>query len=387
MSVSEDGLVARAEALLPALAAREAETARDREVPRETVAAYHEAGLLRALQPRAFGGAQLGFRAFSRTVETLARACASSAWVYAVLAEHQWVIGSFPEQAQRDVWGENPRAVASSSLSPRNIARVVPGGYELSGDFPFSSGSRHAPWAILGANRGDRSGPTHYHLVPMDQLQRVDDWHVLGLRGTGSQTLRADRIYVPAHRTVALADLRAGTTPGAAVWRDDPLLRAPRDYLVPFSLPPVGFALARRSQGIVLPALRARRANTQAPQMGAETAEIAVAEACSEIDAAHLVMHTARDVACGAVDAGTPITQEMLLTARRDVGFAQRLIRNAVQRLCDTLGSHIVYDSSALQAILRDVLTIGTHRVWSWDAVMLPYGQWRLGNGGKGPPP
>ncbi len=374
-----DEFLARARALLADLARREVETAARREVSAETVAAFHAAGLPRVLQPRAFGGAQLGFATFSRIVEELAGVCAASAWVYAVLGEHQWVIACFSEKAQRDVWGENPQAVASSSLAPRNVARVVQGGYVLDGDFPFSSGSLHAQWAILGANEADVAGPTRYHLVPMVQLQRIDDWHVLGLQGTGSQTLRAEEVFVPAYRTLALRDLATGSTPGAAVHPDYPLLRAPREFLTPFSLPPVGFALARRAQAIVLPALRGRLGQQTRPATGTETTQMAVAEACAEIDAAHLLLHTRRDTACAAVDTGQRIDAETLSTTRRDVAFAQRLIRRGVERLCDTLGSHIVYDNSPLQGVLRDVLTIATHRVWSWERAMLPYGQWRLG--------
>lgn len=376
-----DEFLARARSLLPDLARREAEAAARREVPAETIAAFHAAGLPRVLQPRAFGGAQLGFATFSRIVEELAGACAASAWVYAVLGEHQWVIGCFPEQAQRDVWGENPHAVASSSLAPRNVARVVPGGFVLDGNFPFSSGSLHAQWAIVGAMAADPDGsrPTRYFLVPMAELQRVDDWQVLGLRGTGSQTLRANNVFVPAHRNVLLTDLQRGTTPGADAHPDYPLLRAPRDYLTPFSLPPVAFALAQRAQAIVLPALQGRIGQQTRPATGTETTQMAVAEACAEIDTAHLLLHTRRDAACAAVDAGQRIDAETLLTTRRDVAFAQRLIRRGVERLCDTLGSHIVYDNSPLQGVLRDVLTIATHRVWSWERAMLPYGEWRLG--------
>lgn len=376
-----DTLLTRARSLLPLLASQETEVAAGREVPKKTVAAFHTAGLLRVLQPRRFGGAQHGFLTFSHIVEELAGACAASAWVYAVLGEHQWVIACFPEQAQRDVWGDNPQAVASSSLAPRNVARVVPGGFELAGNFPFSSGSWHAQWAILGAIAAapDGTRPTRYFLVPMAELQRIDDWQVLGLRGTGSQTLRANTIFVPVHRSVLLADLLRGTTPGAAAHPEYGLLRAPRDLLTPFSLPPVGFAIARRALGMALPLLRARLSRATLPPIGTETTQMAIAEAAAELDMAHLLMHTRRAEACATVDAGENIAPEFTLTVRRDVAFAQRHIRGAMERICDTLGSHFVYDDSPLQPLLRDLLTISSHRVWSWQAGMLPYGQWQLG--------
>ncbi len=96
------------------------------------------------MQPRRFGGHQASFDVFSRIVETLTEGCAASARVYAVLGEHQWIIACMPDQSQIDVWGNNPLAVAASSLAPRETARRTTGGWRLSGRFPFSSGCLHA---------------------------------------------------------------------------------------------------------------------------------------------------------------------------------------------------------------------------------------------------
>ena len=149
----ERAVLHRARALVPHLAERAAACAAARQVPAETIAEYRAAGILRILQPRRFGGMQGRFSLFSRIVEELTWGCASSAWVYAVLAEHQWIIAQYPEQAQIDLWGENPEAVASSSLAPRAAAkRVATGGWRLSGRYTFSSGCDHAQWAILGTS-------------------------------------------------------------------------------------------------------------------------------------------------------------------------------------------------------------------------------------------
>ena len=378
-----DDFLARARALLPLLKAREAGTTANREVSTATIADFHQAGMLRLLQPKRFGGAQGSFLTFSTIVEELASTCAASAWVYAVLGEHQWILSCFPEQAQIDVWGNTPQAVASSSLAPRHLAAQVEGGYMLNGDFPFSSGSLHAQWAILGVatQEADAGLPTRYLLAPMAELRRIDDWHVLGLQGTGSQSLRAENLFVPTHRSVRLSDLQAGTTPGSLAHPDFPLLRAPRDLLTPFSLPPVAFALARRAQQIVVPLLRQRFARATMPTYGTEFSHIAIAEADAELDMAHLLLHTRRQEAITAVETGQTIPTATILAVRRDIAFAQRHVRQAVERLCNTAGTHIVYDHSPLQTILRDVITIATHRVWSWERAMLPYGQWRLMSG------
>ena len=134
---AERALLGRARALIPRLAERAPATTAARNVPPETIAEYHDAGILKILQPRRFGGLQGRFSLFSQIVEELTYGCASSAWVYAVLGEHQWIIASYPEQAQIDVWGDDPEAVAASSLAPRAAATPVPGGWRLSGHYRF----------------------------------------------------------------------------------------------------------------------------------------------------------------------------------------------------------------------------------------------------------
>src|SRR5690242_8713161 len=116
-------LLGRARTLIPRLAERAPAATAARLIPAQTIAEYRDAGILRILQPKRFGGRQGRFSLFSRIVEELTYGCASSAWVYAVLAEHQWIIAQYPEHAQIDVWGDNPEAVASSSLAPRAAAK------------------------------------------------------------------------------------------------------------------------------------------------------------------------------------------------------------------------------------------------------------------------
>src|SRR3979411_171380 len=125
----ERALLERARALIPRLAKRASAATAARQLPAETIAEYHAAGILRILQPRRFGGLQGRFSLFSRIVEELTYGCASSAWVYAVLAEHQWIVAQYPEQAQIDVWGADPEAVAASSLAPPQSALTAAGAF------------------------------------------------------------------------------------------------------------------------------------------------------------------------------------------------------------------------------------------------------------------
>ena len=374
---AESALLEQARALIPALAERAATTIAERDVSAETIADYHRTGILRIVQPHRFGGLQLRFCLFSRIVEELTVGCTSSAWVYAVLGEHQWLLAAYPLQAQIDVWGDNPAAVASSSLAPRAVAKRTPGGWRLSGQYSFSSGSSHAQWAIVGAFLGEAGDQRNvaYLLVPFTDIEIIDDWHVLGLAGTGSRSLLLRDVFVPEHRCVLLADLLAGTAPGALVHPDYPLVRAPRGLLVNYSLPPVVIALGRRALAIAIANLRGRVSRGITQMAASEFVQMTVAEAAAAIDAATLTMWTGRQTAEEWLATGRPILPEAVLRTRRDMTHAQHQVQWAVERLVEVCGARSVYDTDPLASIRRDVLTLLTHNIASRQAAMGAWGK------------
>jgi alkylation response protein AidB-like acyl-CoA dehydrogenase len=379
----DEALLDQARALVPALAERAVATNANRDVPPETIADFHRTGILRIIQPRRFGGLQLRFSLFSRIVEILTEGCASSGWVYAVLGEHQWLLASFPEQAQIDIWGDDPRAVASSSLAPRAVAERVAGGWRLSGQYSFSSGSTYAQWAIIGAFLDRQGDPTAiaYLLVPFTDIEIIDDWHVLGLAGTGSRSLRLRDVFVPEHRCVLLSELLAGNPPGAKVHADYLLVRTPRGLMVNYSLPPVAIALGNRALTVALASLSQRVSRGVTRMAASEFVQMTVAEAAAAIDAATLTMHSGRASAEALIAKGEPIPQEYVLRTRRDMTRAQHQVQGAVEKLVEVCGARSVYDADALASIRRDLLTVLTHNVASRQAAMGAWGKLALGAG------
>jgi alkylation response protein AidB-like acyl-CoA dehydrogenase len=381
----ERALLARARALVPKLAERAPAATAARMLPGETIADYHAAGIVNILQPKRFGGLQGRFSLFSRITEELTYGCASSAWVYAVLAEHQWIVSQYPEQAQIDVWGDNPLAVASSSLAPRAAAKPADGGWRVSGKFPFSSGCDYAQWGIVGVFLSELGDPRSvaYLLVPLDEVEILDDWQVLGLAGTGSKSLVLKDVFVPRHRCVMVADLFAGTPPGAKVHPDYPVVRAPRGFLVSYSLPPVAIALGRSALDLVCRDLATRISRGVTRMAESEVVQMIVGEAAAAIDSATLALHQGRDASTDAVGTGRRITEAEALRARRDMVYAQHQIGWALERLCELSGARWVYDSDPLQEIRRDVMTILTHHAASRPAAFAPYGHMLMAHGAR----
>ena len=178
----------RARALVPILAAREPAATARREVSTDTIDYFRCAGILRLLQPRCFGGNQASVGIFLQIVDILAEGCASSAWVYGVLAELEWVIACLPERGQIDIWGGDPEALSAGQHHAPRVRTPRPGWLARVGALPVRQRVPHASWAILGARCEDAAGNEvpRYLFVPMRDLEIVDDWHTLGMRGTGS---------------------------------------------------------------------------------------------------------------------------------------------------------------------------------------------------------
>ena len=155
-------IVASASELLPRLRERAAATEAERRVSDATTEAFHAAGFFKLMQPARYGGYEYGFTAFIDVVSELGRACTSSAWGCSLGAIHQWLVATFPEQAQDDVWRRDPSAIVCGSYAPAMMAEKVEGGYLVHGKWHFASNVDNSQWALLGV----QFPPEHKGAVP-----------------------------------------------------------------------------------------------------------------------------------------------------------------------------------------------------------------------------
>ena len=110
---SAEALVARARALVPVLRDRENDAISNCQVSNETIAAFHDAGFFKVLQPQRYGGYEMSPAVYCEIAKTLAEGCMGSAWVYGVVAVHNWQLALFDPQAAEDVWAEDPSVLIS----------------------------------------------------------------------------------------------------------------------------------------------------------------------------------------------------------------------------------------------------------------------------------
>ena len=201
----------RARALGPTIEAAGEEIERRRELPEPLVAALAEAGMFRLLLPRSLGGAELPPAEYVPVVEEIARHDASVAWCVGQACGCTMTAAYLAPEAAAEVFGGARGIVAWGPPGPAE-ARMAPGGYRLSGTWSFASGSHHATWlgahvAVFAENgaprlRPDGSPVFRTLLFPKAQAAMTDIWHVVGLRGTGSDSYTVNDLFVPEDHAV-----------------------------------------------------------------------------------------------------------------------------------------------------------------------------------------
>jgi alkylation response protein AidB-like acyl-CoA dehydrogenase len=384
-------LVSRAIEIAPFVRAHAEQTESNRQVPAEAMARLREAGLFRIMTPAIYGGYEYGFDALIRVAAPIGAACGSTGWVFSLGVVHQWLAAMFPKQAQDEFWSD-PDALLFGSYPP--VGKVVPadGGYRLSGNWSFTSGCDHAQWLVLGGMippRGEDAAPTpSFFLVPMADVRIDDNWFTMGLAGTGSKNAVTDNAFVPAHRVVAVADLCAGTAPGANV-HDNPLYRHAMMSALPFTLvaPVLGMAEGALADFIEMAKVRTTRgAVTGGNNRMAEFATIQsrVAEAVVSIDAARLTILDALDRAMAAATAGDQANTDVRLRNRLAQAFSVRLLIRAVDAMFEASGGQGIFTAKPIQRAWRDAHAAAVHVSMNWDAVSTMYGQHALGLDPKG---
>jgi len=373
---------ARARKLVPILAGRARRTEAARRIPDETFADLNETGLLRILQPRAVGGAELPFESLVHVSATLARGCGSTAWVYANLAMHHFMLALWSHDAQQEIWGANRDAlIASSLMFPPGRAIPVPGGYKLSGRWKFSSGIDACTWTMVGgiASADGELPDYRVFVLPAGEYNVIDTWYAAGLRGTGSNDVEVADVFVPEHRTLR-ADLMKGcAAPGMAV-NPAPLYRLPVFDMFPYVVAAVALGIAQGAVENFAEETRHRVTSYSTTLLSDHaTTQARLGEAAAAVGAAERVLiENCRHAMVLAGDAVVPSVAEKI-GLRRDGAYAARLCTRAVDLLFEAGGAEFLYEDKPMQRSFRDIHAAQSHYALAWDVAAAAAGKFMLG--------
>lgn len=382
MEPGGEEIIARLEALIPRLRERAGAAEQAGRIPQETVDDLIASGVFKAVVPRRFGGCELDYRFVPLIFRTLARGCVSTAWTMGFLIYHNFQFAHFPEEAQQEVWGKGRGfTMAPGQVMPAGKAIAVEGGYRLTGRWGYATGINHGDWMLFSAPVENATTPNEMRrfYAPVSDFRVLDTWKVSAMRATGSHDVELDDVFVPAYRSVPVADLRNARAAGLEknsgyLWRI-PLL----SYMVPGGAGPlVGAAEAMFE--IVTQTLRnkvrAYSLNQAQQQMSTRVRLVGIDMRLRAMIALYEntileIENTVR--ATGTLDTPTRARNRAVMSY---VVSEAHAIVNALAR---EAGSRSIYEDSPVQRFVRDANGLATHALFDIDHTSDLYAHTLLG--------
>lgn len=326
----------------------------------ESAKQLRDTGVIRMLQPREYGGDEAHPVEFFEAVLKVGSLCGSAGWVSGVVGIHPWQLGQWDKRLQDELWGKDPDTWIASPYAPIGRARKVDGGYRFSGRWPFSSGTDHCDWIILGGLMVDDDGkvldpePHNFVLPRSDYTIHHDSWDVIGLRGSGSKDVSVADAFIPDHRVNKPSNFHDGFQ-ARQVGRDTALYRLPFGTIFPAAINAATLGMAEGALGAFVEFTRARVTGRGPKAVSDPVQMIALGEAAADLSAGRVQVLDDWNRLYDVVDAGGTITREQRIAVRRNSVRAVRRSVDAIDRLFMNAGGAALQHGQPLQRFWRDL--------------------------------
>jgi alkylation response protein AidB-like acyl-CoA dehydrogenase len=337
------------------------EIERQRNLPPALVAEMTEAGMFSIWLCRACGGPELDFVGFLRVIEELSRADGSVGWCAMIAAGLGWLSGYMTADAALQIFGDGRRC--AGTLSPTGKAIAVEGGFRVSGRWSFASFIAHSDW-VAGNSivhdsdvpRRDTNGAPDIRLMimPTSEVEIIDNWHVSGLRGSGSSDYQVHDMFVPAEHSLAVFQAQP-LQPG-------PLYRMPLITLFAATVPCVSVGIARAAIDAFLDLAENKTPTGSTARLRegpVAQADVGRAEARLRAGRAFLV-EAMEELWAEAVAGRTPTLRQRAIARLAAAEAAESSVRT-VELVWKAAGATALFESNRLERCFRDVHATTQH--------------------------
>lgn len=384
VSTAIRSILDQVQAVLPEIAAEAARGDADRRLSDTAFELLRSSGALRVSIPRRHGGPEGNVREMLEVSTLVGSADAAAGWVVMLTNVCGWFTSLFSHQAQEDVYGANPGAIVTGVLMPTATSTVVDGGYRITGRWHYNSGSWWSDWAVLGFPITDASGEVvdqGLALVPASDYRIEDTWHISGMRGTASNSIVAEDIFVPSHRVLFPPRAIQGEYMSES-YRDEPVHRSAFIPVAAAVLIGPNLGAAETSLAYVR-----EKAPTKAvsqtffeKQSESTAVQLQVARAAQLIEVARLLTFDVADRIDRWGEEDYYPDFEERARVKANVGFIAESLQQAIDLLVASHGSGAFADSNRLQRIWRDIHVGTSHAVVSPAVGYETYGKALLGD-------
>jgi len=374
---AREQLVQRAAELVPLLQKHAVWSEENRRLHDESIEALADAGIFRMRVPARYGGYESDTRTLVDVATELGRADGSTGWTASVYWIPTWMACMFPDQVQDEVFS-TPDVRICGTLSPSAMAVPADGGIVVNGKWGFVSGALHSHWQEIIAVLVGGEGPPMpvVALVPISDLQLIDDWYTSGMKGSGSISTVATDLFIPQERVLPIGAVLMGQSASpenvaAAIYRAPLLPVASASSLGCV----VGMAKAAKEAFFARLPHRKITYTGYEKQADAPLTHLQVAAAVRRIDEAEFHAHRVATLVDTKGAENAPWTIEERVGARADLGAVCRLSKEAVDILASASGGSSIYTDQPIQRIARDVNAVTMHALMHPDTNDELYGR------------
>jgi alkylation response protein AidB-like acyl-CoA dehydrogenase len=353
--------VERARTLVPLIAEASDRTEAEGQVPADIMKAMHDAELFRAALPRSMGGGEASSLVLMVMCEAIGSADASTAWCLGQALGCTWAAAYTPTEVAREIFGPTDAVVAWGPPGPQSKAIKVDGGYRVTGEWRFGSGSRNATWigghSMVYEDENTRAMDANGRpilrtmLMPTDSVRRIDVWQVMGLRGTGSDNYSVEDLFVPE---------------GYTTWRDSQPDRTEFGPLYSISLLTIyGIVFSGLALGVARSALNdfielAKVKGSHGGPMLRENAVIqaGVATANARILSSRAFLKEMISEQWEVLSAGETPTLDLRARLRLAMTYSMNQSREAVNFAFQAAGTNAIFETNPFERRMRDIHTL-----------------------------
>jgi alkylation response protein AidB-like acyl-CoA dehydrogenase len=352
--------------------AEAAETAR--RVSAETFDALAEADVFRMCAPRGFGGHEVDFQTQCDVLAEIARGCPSTSWVATILSAMAWLAGTFPDEAQEEVFASRDPRI-SGVFSPTGTAVRVQGGYRVSGRWGYNTGGHGSEWTVVNAVLGEGDAAAMMCVLARNsELTRLDDWHASGMAATGSSTIVAENVFIPSHRAQPLIDMVEARYPERST-ASNPYFNYPLATVLTVNAGGTPIGIARGA----LEAFEARLPGrgitytNYTNKAEAPVTHLQIGDAALRIDSADAHVR----LACALLDRdpSRKMTVKERVKSRAHISCATGLAREAVDILFYASGASAIQSHVPIQRFQRDIQALANHAIMHPQTSVELYGR------------
>ena len=321
----------------------------------EVVTAMVDAGVARLYLPESLGGLEVDPVTCALATECLARADTSAAWFVMVANSAKLMAVNWPAEVVESVLKDDPDVVIAASGNQPYVAEPRGDGFKISGVNSFVSGAHHARWLMSPAMLGDEFRMV---ILPMDECEIVDNWHVLGMRGTGSNDVRASEVWIPSRQLVTMPEPGEGA-PNR--YYDGTLYRCPGRVIFATYVP-VTLVLAEQALAELTMLAEGKTPYAENRKLKHRSvAQIKFGRALATFRAARGFFYDALQAAWDRAAEGRAASPEDKSDLYLAGTHAVQASAEVVRLVADAAGSSVIYQGNPLERIIRDMETLRHH--------------------------